>query len=100
MRIRGKSSSSFDSGGGDRRDSARSDRFRNSHRVGQKVTGVIREWHTQELAWVEIDGQRLLAQVSRDSALGLERAFLVVRLTPDIVLKELSGRPSGLNVLV
>jgi len=99
MRIRGHGSS-FSGSSGDRRDSDRSERFRNAHRAGQKVRGVIVEWHTAELAWVEIDGHRLLAQVARDSALGLERAFLIVRLSPDIVLKEISAKSSGLNVLV
>ena len=99
MRIRGSGSSSFESGG-QRRESERSERFRKAHRAGQKVLGTIREWDDSGLAWVEIDGHRLLAQVSQDSSLGLERAFLIVRLSPDIVLKEISGKQSGLNVLV
>ncbi len=49
---------------------------------------------------MEIDGQRLLAQVAQDSALGLKRAFLIVKLEPEIVLKEITGRDSKLDVLV
>jgi len=99
MRIHGRGSSTFGSGGR-RRDSERSERFRKAHRVGQKVSGTIQEWDDSGLAWVLIDGHPLLAQVSQDSSLGLERTFLVVRLSPDIVLKEITGKHSGLNVLV
>jgi hypothetical protein len=99
MRIRGHGSS-FSGFGGQQRDSQRSERFRKAHRPGQKVRGVILEWQSDDLAWVEIDGHRLLAQVARNSALGLERAFLVVRLDPEIVLKEISAKASGLNVMV
>ncbi|MFP5223469.1 MAG: hypothetical protein ACLGSA_14355 [Acidobacteriota bacterium] len=68
--------------------------------MGQKVRGTVEEWQSPGLAWVEIDGQRLLAQVSQDAALGRERMFLVLKLTPEIVLRELSGKPSGLDVMV
>ena len=61
---------------------------------------MVLEWQSPGLAWVEIDGHRLLAQVSQDAALGHERMFLIVQISPDIVLRELPGKPSGLNVLV
>lgn len=99
MRIRGQGSSSFGFDG-QRQDSQRSERFRRAHRAGQKVKGIILDWHSPGLAWVDIDGHRLLAQVSQDSALGLERLFLIASLTPDIVLRELTGRPQGLDVVV
>lgn len=99
MRIHGQNSSSAGFGG-HKQDSERSERFRRGHRVGQKVQGRIVEWENQELAWVEIDGQRLLAQVNHDSALGLTRQFLVLKLSPEIVLKEITGRAKGLNVVV
>ncbi|MFZ5427221.1 MAG: hypothetical protein ACOZEN_09605 [Thermodesulfobacteriota bacterium] len=98
MRIRGQGSS-FGSGG-QRQESQRSERFRRAHRAGQKVKGTILDWHSPGLAWVDIEGHRLLAQVSQDSAMGLERLFLIVRLTPDIVLRELTGKPQGLDVVV
>jgi len=99
VRIResGSSSSGF---GRQSKDSERSDRFRKGHRAGQKVKGMVMEWQSPGLAWVEIDGQRMLAQVSEDAVLGRERMFLVVQLSPDIVLRELHDKPSGLNVLV
>jgi hypothetical protein len=95
VRIResGSSSSGF---GRQSKDSERSDRFRKGHRAGQ----MVMEWQSPGLAWVEIDGQRMLAQVSEDAVLGRERMFLVVQLSPDIVLRELHDKPSGLNVLV
>jgi len=99
MRIRGQGSS-FSGFGGQHQESERSERFRKAHRVGQKVRGMVQEWQSPGLAWVEIDGQRLLAQVSQDASLGRERLFLVLKLTPEIVLRELSGKPSGLDVVV
>ena len=99
MRIRGRGSSTFGFGG-ERRESERSERFRKAHRAGQKVRGTILEWQSPSLAWVEIDGHKLLAQVAQDTALGLVRTFLIVKLSPDIVLKEISEKSGGLNVLV
>ena len=98
MRIRGNGASFGDSGA--RRGNERSERFRRAHRPGQKVRGTILEWRTEELAWVDIDGHGLLAQVSRHSPLGRERTFLILRLTPEIMLRELTDRPDGLNVVV
>ncbi|WP_243367668.1 hypothetical protein [Fundidesulfovibrio soli] len=98
MRIQGQGTS-FGSGG-NRQDSQRSRRFRMAHRAGQKVRGTVVAWQEPGLAWVEIDGHRLLATISQDAALGLERAFLIVRLEPDIVLRELTGGAKGLDVLV
>ena len=99
MRVRGDGASSF-GGDANRRGSERSDRFRRSHRPGQKVRGTILEWRTGELAWVDIDGHGLLAQVSRNSPLGRERLFLIVRLAPEIMLREITDTPGGLNVVV
>lgn len=99
MRIKGDGASSF-GGGGARQGSERSERFRKGHRPGQKVRGVIVEWRTEELAWVEIDGHGLLARVSRDSLLGRERTFLIVRLTPEIMLRELTDKPQGFSAVV
>jgi len=100
MRIRGQGSSSFGFDG-QRQNSQRSERFRRAHRAGQKVKGTILEWHSPGLAWVDIDGHRLLAQVSQDSALGLERLFLIARLTPDIILREITnGGATKLDIVV
>lgn len=99
MRIKENSTSSF-GGQGNRSGSERSARFRKAHRPGQKVRGTILEWRTEELAWVDINGYGLLAQVSRSSPLGLERTFLIVSLSPEITLRELTDRPDGINVVV
>ncbi|GFK95702.1 hypothetical protein NNJEOMEG_03570 [Fundidesulfovibrio magnetotacticus] len=98
MRVHGRSTS-FGSGG-EQRGRERSERFRKAHKPGQKVRGTVVEWQGEGLAWVEIDGHRLLAQVSPDSRLGRERGFLIVSLAPDIVLRELPARTSGLDVVV
>lgn len=98
MRIHGQGTSFGQ--GGHQQDSHRSDRFRKGHRAGQKVRGVVQAWQSPGLAWVEIDGHRLLANLSEDSALGAERLFLIVRLEPDIVLRALPAGSAGLDVLV
>lgn len=100
MRVNNQSSSF--GAGGDAGERDRSGRFRKRHRAGQRVRGVVREWQSQAqgLAWVDIDGHRLLAQLPPDTRLGLERLFLVVSLEPEIVLRALPSRPGGLNVVV
>ena len=99
MRIRGQGTS-FSGHGSGQRDSGRAEQFRKAHRAGQKVRGMVMQWHSDSLAWVEIDGHRLLARVSRDSALGRERRFLIESLDPEIVLRELRGGSRGLDVVV
>lgn len=100
MRIKGHGSSFSGFGGGERQ-SERSERFRKAYRAGQKVRGTIAEWRSPGLAWVEIAGHRLLAQVAADATLGRERLFLIERLSPEIVLRELpGGAREGLDVLV
>jgi len=99
MRIRGQGSSP--GGFGDHQgDSRRAEAFRRSHRAGQKVVGVVKEWRDQDLAWVEIDGHRLLASVGRDTAPGLSRRFVIESLHPVIVLRELKAQAQGLDVVV
>ena len=99
MRINGQGGS-FPGQDGPRQDSRRSKRFRQGHRPGQKVRGRILEWREDDLAWVEIDGHGLLAQLSRDSALGLERTFLILRLEPEIVLREITSSETGLSIII
>lgn len=97
MRIQGSGSAfSGDSSG---RDQDRAGRFRRSHRVGQKVRGTVVEWRGPDLAWVELDNHGLLARISADPSLGQERTFLILSLTPDIVLREVR-ESSRLDTLV
>lgn len=98
MRVSGYGSSF--SGDASGRDRDRSGRFRRSHRAGQKVRGTVLEWRGPGLAWVDIDGHGLLAQISTDASLGRERTFLIVSLHPAVILKELPDNPQGLNVIV
>lgn len=101
MRIKGQGSSSGGFGQSARDGSQRRrDNFRRTHRAGQRVRGRILEWRGQDLAWVEIDGHGLMAQVTRNSALGLERSFLIVSLDPEIVLRELTGQQGRFDIHV
>jgi hypothetical protein len=97
IRIQGQGTSF--SGGGSGKERERSERFRRAHRAGQKVRGTVLEWRAPGLAWVDIDGHGLLAQLATDAALGRERTFLILRLEPDIVLREIR-ETSGLDTVV
>ena len=92
--------SSFLGDKGSEREQPRAERFRRAHRIGQKVRGTVVEWRDEGLAWVVVDGYGLLAQLSPDSTLGLERTFLVVSLAPNIVLKEVPAKPEGLDLVI
>ncbi|EGB13883.1 hypothetical protein DND132_0668 [Pseudodesulfovibrio mercurii] len=85
MRISGSGSGGSSFGG------SRSDRFRNRHRPGQKVRGVLLKNLPDAMAWVDIDGERLLAQLETVHPEGSRLLFLIQQLAPRIVLKELSG---------
>lgn len=90
MRISGSGSSGSYGGGG-----SRSDRFRNRHRPGQKVRGVLLKNLPDSMAWVEIDGERLLAQLETVHPEGSRLLFLIQQLAPKIILKELSAGAGG-----
>lgn len=90
MRISGSGTGGSYSGGG-----SRSDRFRKRHRPGQKVRGVLIKNLPDAMAWVDIDGERLLAQLETAHPEGSRLLFLVQQLVPRIVLKELTGGTHG-----
>ena len=83
MRISGQGTGS---GGGSRERTAA---FRQGRRPGQKVRGLVLRYLASGLALVRIEGQELLAQIQSEPPPGVELLFLIERLTPDIVLKEL-----------
>jgi hypothetical protein len=89
VRISGSGTGGYGGGG------SRSDRFRNRHRPGQKVRGVLVKNLPDAMAWVDIDGERLLAQLETTHPEGSRLLFLVQQLVPRIVLKELSGGAHG-----
>lgn len=91
MRIR-NSGSGIGGGGGS---SSRSDSFRRKHRIGQKVRGTLLKNVEDNMAWVEINGDRLLAQLEIRHTEGTRLVFIIKQLTPHIVLKELSDRHAG-----
>ena len=97
MRIRGSGKDTGGFGGG----WGRSDSFRKKHRLGQKVRGVLLKHVPENMAWVEIDGDRLLAQLEVSHPEGARLTFVIEQLTPHIILKELTGqaRGNGANAL-
>ena len=95
MRIR-NSGSGFSGSFGDSRSSA----FRHGRRPGQKVRGRLLKWVSEDMAWVEIDGHKLLAQLHSRPAIGALLTFVIKQLKPEIVLKELHGAsPVAANTL-
>lgn len=91
MRIKGSGSGAGGFGG--RND--RSGSFRRKHSLGQKVRGVLLKNVPDNMAWVEIDGDRLLAQLAVPHAEGAHLTFVIEQLAPNIVLKELQGYAHG-----
>jgi hypothetical protein len=90
MRISGSGTGGSYGGGG-----SRSDRFRSRHRPGQKVRGILLKNLPDSMAWVDIDGERLLAQLETARPEGSRLLFLIQQLVPRIILKELTGTPHG-----
>jgi len=84
---------------------SRSAAFKNTHRPGQTVRGVVlrpepislseREGSPSRMAhfaWLLMDGQELLANVGRPVATGEVMYFRIEALEPDIILRELRGQ--------
>ena len=86
MRIRGSGSGSSGGFGGGR---GRSSNFRQGRKVGQKVRGRVIQRVSADMAWVEIDGIRLLAQLQSPPREGTLLTFVIQQLTPEIILREL-----------
>lgn len=91
MRIRGSGNDATGFGGG----WSRSDSFRRKHRLKQKVRGILLKNMENDMAWVEIDGDRLLAQLAVPHREGTQLTFIIEQLSPSIVLKELHGGAHG-----
>lgn len=69
--------------------------FRRNHAVGQRVVGIFRGWHEDGLAWLEVDGQPLLAHIGGSPEPGQRIFLLIKQLLPDIVLQELPLEARG-----
>lgn len=67
--------------------------FRRNHQVGQRVVGAFMGWYNESLAWVEIDGQPLLAHLDADPQQGQRFLFVIKQLDPEITLQVL--QPGG-----
>ena len=98
MRIRGSGSGASGHGGAGGSDERRR-AFRRKHRVGDRVRGVMVDWESQGLAWVEVSGVKLLAALDSGPEPGARLAFLVKSLDPDIVLQELPPAGGGEGLL-
>lgn len=68
---------------------SRTEAFRKTHRVGQKVRGRVLKWQEAAMAWIAIDGQPLLANLSSRPAPGSVLAFKIISLHPHIHLQEI-----------
>jgi hypothetical protein len=79
----------------------RINRFRATHRTGERVVGVFLRWHGPGLGWVEFQGGPLLASMASQPEPGTRLRFLVKQLYPDIILQEILARdrPGVLNLL-
>ena len=86
MRIR-NSGSGFSGFRGDSRSSA----FRQGRRPGQKVRGKLLKWVSEDMAWVDIEGHKLLAKLQSRPPIGTLLTFVIKQLRPEIVLKEIYG---------
>ncbi|WP_147821258.1 hypothetical protein [Salidesulfovibrio onnuriiensis] len=93
----GQGKSSF--GGWGASTQERAEIFRRSHRVGQKVHGRLIRWQGAGLAWVNIGNQPLLAQIKSRPIPGARLTFIIQKLTPEIILKEVfEGSQAGLPI--
>lgn len=90
MRIGGSGFSFFGGSTG-----SRSDSFKRGRRPGQKVRGKLLKWVSDNTAWVEIEGHKLLAQLQSRPPVGAILTFIIKQLQPDIILKEVFEIPIG-----
>ncbi len=91
MRIRDSGFGFLGFGGG----GSRSDAFKKGRRPGQKVRGKLLKWISDDMAWVEIDGHKLLAQLQSKPPVGSHLTFIINQLHPKILLKEVFGVSRG-----
>nr|WP_321257443.1 hypothetical protein [uncultured Pseudodesulfovibrio sp.] len=96
MRIKGYGNGTGGFGGG----RERSDSFRNKHRLGQKIRGKLIKNIADNMAWVDFNGNRLLAQLANPHSEGSLLLFIIKQLNPQIILKELgANHADGTNAL-
>lgn len=73
----------------------RADVFRRGRREGDRLKGVVLSELRDGHAWVEVEGQKLLARLEVAASPGDVLEFVLVRLYPEIVLQALRGDGSG-----
>lgn len=78
-----------------RSSTARIEAFRRAYHVGERLTGRLLRWEGDGLGLVNIQGHELTALVASNPAPGQTLHFVVERLYPDVVLRELHSGPGG-----
>jgi hypothetical protein len=97
MRVRGSGSGFLGFGSGDKE---RSDAFKKGRRPGQKVRGRLIKKVSNDTAWVDIEGHKLLAQIKTNAQEGAQITFLIQQLQPNIILKTIfEPSSSGVSAL-
>ncbi len=78
-------------------------RFKREHCIGQIVEATYVDTYSQNLKWIEIDGQYLLASITEPGEKGKKLFFEILHLEPHIVLKptdQIAQPNHRLNILV
>jgi len=97
MRVRGSGSGFLGFGSGDKE---RSDAFKKGRRPGQKVRGRLIKKVSDDTAWVDIEGHKLLAQIKTNAHEGAQITFIIQQLQPNIILKAIfEPSSSGVSAL-
>lgn len=103
MRVRGQDASFSPDGTDDDAARNRRERFRRRRRPGQVVAGRVLGPAGEGLTWVDFDGAPLKARVAPETRPGTTLSFLILELSPDILLKEVAPpeQPfTGLDITV
>lgn len=85
------------------KETSRTDKFKNCHRIGQIVEGTFVDIYNEKLNWINIDGHYLLAGITEPQQKGEKFLFEIIQLEPDIILKPTDGnvcKTNRLNLLV
>nr|WP_287410363.1 hypothetical protein [Pseudodesulfovibrio sp.] len=91
MRIKGYGNGT----GGFNGSGSRSDSFCNKHHLGEKIRGKLIKNIPKNMAWVDFNGDRLLAQLATPHPEGSLLLFIIKQLRPQIILKELTANHTG-----
>lgn len=77
-----------------------SDLLRQRYQIGDRVRGRVVRVVNGKRAWLEVEGQRLLADLEVVPPLGEEIEFLVQAMSPKVVLKALGRSQNKINLVI